>query len=119
MGMRSLIDRGLVSNRAAARAEKTKQLLLDEGGSRSRGEVPRNEIDHPTNQRPKRGSGFTNPQGDYGPADLCDIDSRGNRRTFPTGSGVSAANRNQTNSRAKGPIAPRGGQYGGGGRNTQ
>jgi hypothetical protein len=68
-----------------------KRLTRDEASSSSKGEVPRNELDHRTNQKSKS-AGFGNPKADWGPKDLGQINSKANRRDFPTESRVSKKN---------------------------
>lgn len=92
----------------------------DEGTAR--GEVPRNEIDHPTNQH-KGTAGRVSKGGGIGKAESHvpsnNIDVPENKKTFPKGGEVSASNPKTGNTRMKGPIARSGGPYGGGGRDTQ
>lgn len=68
-----------------------KRLERDEASSRSKGEIPRGELEHRTNQAAKS-SGFGNPMKDWGPKDLGSINSKANRREFPTESRVSKKN---------------------------
>jgi len=117
---------GSISPKAAARLRQrmknVRAAFRDEGGVHQTGEVPGSEINHPTNQKPKPASGFSNPTADNdleGRTSGSHIDARPNRRVWPGGSGMSASNRLTGNTRAKGRIPARGGQYGGGGRNTQ
>jgi hypothetical protein len=104
----SLQARGLISSRAADRhgidtsgdlgsierdrgferyvgstSADGKRLTADEGSPRSKGAIGRNQLDGKEYQQPKRGSGFRNPTGDFGPRDLGQINAKGNRREFP------------------------------------
>ena len=98
-------------------------LYKDEGSPRSRGEVPTNHINHSTNQgggaaygrRASRGGGAGAERQEHGDH----IDAGRNKRPWPCGAGVSASNPKTGNVRMKGRIPRRGGQYGGGGRDTQ
>ena len=114
MALQQLQARGLVSNRAAEKFDRSndvgytshdrgfdryvgstsadgKCLTRDEASSSSKGEVPRNELDHRTNQQPKS-AGFRNPMKDWGPKDLGQLNARANKRSFPSESTVSRKN---------------------------
>src|SRR5258708_7213791 len=68
-----------------------KRLTRDEASSSSKGEIPRGELDHRTNQAAKS-SGFSNPMKDWGPKDLGQLNARANKRSFPSESTVSRKN---------------------------
>lgn len=95
----------------------------DETGMKN-AEIPAREINHPTNQggaaangrRVSAGGGIRKAESQVGSRQ---IDQPENKRTWPKGGGVSASNPKTGNTRMRGPIAPTGGPYGGGGRNTQ
>jgi hypothetical protein len=133
----SLMASGSISSKAAAkfkpailkqtRSQKGKMAAFDgrqrdEGSAHKKAEVPGNEINHPTNQRDRIGStpskggqarGGTAPK-----RTQIDQGSMQGKKWIP-GGGVSASNPKTGNTRMKGKIPARGGQYGGGGRNTQ
>jgi hypothetical protein len=135
----SLMNSGTISAKAGAalnkklavlkqtRAQNSKMAAFagrskDEGSTHQKAEVPNNEINNKTNQRDRIGSkpsaggqarGGTAPK-----RTQIDQGAMQGKKWIPGGN-VSAANPKTGNTRMKGPIAPRGGQYGGGGRNTQ
>lgn len=104
------------ASRMAAFEHKDK----DEG--KAKGEIPHREIDHPTNQA-KKGVGTVSKGGGIGKRESHitaeHVDQPENKKTWPKGGGVSTSNPKTGNTKMKGPIAPSGGPYGGGGRNTQ
>lgn len=93
----------------------------DEGSAHKKAEIPNREINHPTNQ--KKGIGTVSKGGGIGKGESQlhkgEIDQGENKKTWPSGGGVSASNPATGNTRMKGPIAKTGGPYGGGGRATQ
>jgi hypothetical protein len=95
-----------------------KHLYLDEGSVHKRGEIPGNELNHSTNQAGGRVS-KSGGAGAERQEHANHINDKRNSRQFPRESRVSASNPATGNTRMRGPIAPRGGQYGGGGRSTQ
>lgn len=109
------------------RAQKGKMAAFeskskDEGNTKA--EIPRNEIDHPTNQGGSAAHGrHVSAGGGIGKAEsgatAVHIDQPENKKVWPKGGGVSAKNPATGNTRMKGPIARSGGPYGGGGRDTQ
>ena len=71
---------GLVSSKAVARVRPRPP---DDGtGLPPPGAVSAGHINE--NQTPRRGSGFTDPQRDYGPSDLGHIDQKINKRNWNT-----------------------------------
>jgi hypothetical protein len=49
-----------------------------------RGAIGRGQLDAKEHQKPKRGSGFTNPTpNDWGADDLGQLNARANKRSFP------------------------------------
>lgn len=111
--------RGTRAQRGKMAAFEAKEK--DEGKTAQRAEIPSREINHPTNQA-KKGVGAVSKGGGIGKAESQErsahIDAPRNAKTFPAG-GKSSGRAGGTPSAAKGPIAPSGGPYGGGGRNTQ
>jgi hypothetical protein len=97
------------------------QLRRDEGNSQ--GEIPvGEELDHPTNQGGSATYGRRVSRGGsvYGGErrESGNINAGRNARKWAPGSRISASNRGHPTAN-KGPIPRRGGQYGGGGRDTQ
>jgi len=131
---KSLMRAGLISPKAGAklavlrgtRAQKSKMASFDgkqkDEAIRTRGEVPPNEINHPTNQR--HGSRFMPSKGGSvgkgGQPTRSAIDENTGKK-FPGESkvGTKAAQPRISTARTKGTIAQSGPMYGGGGRNTQ
>jgi len=107
------LHRGLKLARAMYRPDSTsadgKSLSRDDGGAHQFGEVPSNEINHPTNQggsgrygrRVSRGGGIGKAESQ---AHRGEIDAGRNKRPWPYGSEVSARN--------QGPSGVRGGVVG-------
>lgn len=78
-----------MATRSLVRASLQRSGVIGEG----RGAYRRGQIDAAEFQRGKRGTGFSkNPQADYGPDDICYLDSRGNRREWPNESRVRRSN---------------------------
>lgn len=116
--------RAPLSAKARAKYERgvkiARALYKDEGGSQSRGEIPVGEINHPTNQGGRFGRRVSRTGG-AGPErqeHANHINDQRNARMFPSG-GRASGRPGGTPSAARGPIAPSGPRYGGGGRNTQ
>lgn len=106
-------------------AQKTKMAAFngkskDEGAAHKKAEIPTNEINHPTNQAKKMGNPSKGARaGAESQVHRGEIDAGRNAKKWVPGSNVSASNPATGNTRMKGTIANQGGQYGGGGRNTQ
>ena len=117
---------GKLAQLRGTKAQKSKMAGFeskekDEVGTR--GEVPNSEINHRTNQggsatygRQVSKGGAVNKTGQF---KTNEINKPGNGKTWPAGGDVKASNPKTGNTRMKGPIAKEGGQYGGGGQNTQ
>jgi hypothetical protein len=135
--MNSLMASGSISAKSAAkfkptilkqtRSQKGKMAAFnrsekDEGSAHKSAEVPTNEINHPTNQRDRIGSkpskGGQARGGTVPKRTQIDQAPMQGKKWIP-GSNVSASNPKTGNTRMKGKIPAQGGQYGGGGRNTQ
>jgi hypothetical protein len=71
---------GLISDGEYRRARQTMEEYADDYGMRPgpKGSASRSEIDDDDNQN--AGSGFSNPERDYGPNDAGELDSKPNRR---------------------------------------
>lgn len=109
----------------ATRHQKGKMAAFDrkeKDEGKAKGEIPRREIDHPTNQH-KGSVGRVSKGGGIGKAESHltaeHVDQPENKKVWPEGGGVKASNPKTGNTRMKGPIAKSGGPYGGGGRDTQ
>jgi hypothetical protein len=111
----------------ATRSQKGKMADFDrrerdEGSAHKKAEVPGDEINHPTNQRDRVGSkpskGAQARGGTVPTKRQIDQAPMQGKKWIP-GGGVSASNPKTGNTRMKGKIPAQGGQYGGGGRNTQ
>jgi hypothetical protein len=106
------------------RAQKTRMAAFDgkakDEGS-TKGEIPVTEINHPTNQAKKMGNpskgGRAGGERQFRSNQINDK-SLQSKKWVP-GSDVSSRNPATGNTRMKGHIPAQGGQYGGGGRNTQ
>jgi hypothetical protein len=71
-------------------SENPEGLHRDDGGVRDYGAIDEDHIDCRQYTRPQRGSGFTNPAGDYGPSDMGSvdhIDGSLTRPQYPSGAG--------------------------------
>jgi hypothetical protein len=72
-------------------SETREPLRPDDGGLRhNTGSIRADHAVDPRLNRPTRGSGFTNPQADYGPRDMGSvghIDGSGTRPQYPSGAG--------------------------------
>jgi hypothetical protein len=113
---------GVISPKAGERLKRRLKLAAaiskDEGGVRQRGEIPGNQLNHPTNQA----GGRVSKTGGAGPERQeysGHINDKRNAKRWIPGSNVSRSNPATGNTRMRGKIAPRGGPYGGGGRGTQ
>jgi hypothetical protein len=105
MALQHLIGRGLVSPRVAKRygfdstSADGRSLSRDEASPRSRGEVPSNELEHPTNQggsathgrRVSAGGGAGRERGERS----SHINDARNKRAFPSETRMSSRNRDQ------------------------
>jgi hypothetical protein len=130
---------GSISNKARAtlnsklavlrgtRPQKSKMAAFGgrskDEGSTAKAEIPGNEINNKTNQSKKGAVGSVSKGGGIGKAESQftnnELNAGRNKKTWPNGGGVSASNPATGNTRMKGKIPAQGGQYGGGGRNTQ
>jgi hypothetical protein len=129
MKTESARNRGLISGSVLNRAYgvEINQGVRDDGGVRDWGEIPSDEINNPTNQSVRRGSGFRDPNERLASLDTGrgHLDSTKNRRKWPAAGGVTGrgdpswnkplVNRN---TRSMGAVRTTGGPGGGDANNS-